>query len=244
MKKFLFGVNSIQGLECLKIAKKFEEEGKLEIVGVMAKSGEKWYDLYGWDCQKYARENGIEIIDSIEDTEHDVFISILYDKILKKDEIERARLYCLNFHIADATKYRGCYPLYHAIMNGEKEYGVTCHRITGEIDAGDIYKIVRFPIAEDDTAFSLNLKTVKFVKKLFTEVVEKIVNNICLTFTKNNNSAYYSRDSLFIPEEISWDAVRALFFPPFLPFHTYVDGHKVLCIPENAWKYLKMEVKL
>jgi len=243
MKKFLFGVNSIQGLECLKIAKSLEERGELKIVGVMSRKDRRWYDEYGWNCQQYAIDNDIELIDSIEDTEHDVFISILYDKILKQSEIDKARDYCLNFHIADATKYRGCYPLYHAIRNGEREYGVTCHKITTDIDKGDIYKIAKILIHEDDTAFSLNLRTVPITKQLFSEVVNKIVDDIPLAFYKNDTFRYYDHNSLVIPNKPSWNIIRALYFPPFEPYSKDIEGHKVYYIPENSWGMLVKSIK-
>lgn len=45
----------------------------------------------------------------------------------------------LNVHLAPLPHYRGRHPLHWALINGESEFGVTVHRMTAEIDGGDIY---------------------------------------------------------------------------------------------------------
>ena len=45
----------------------------------------------------------------------------------------------LNVHLAPLPRYRGRHPLHWALINGESEFGVTIHRMTAEIDGGDIY---------------------------------------------------------------------------------------------------------
>lgn len=44
----------------------------------------------------------------------------------------------LNVHLAPLPRYRGRHPLHWALINGEAEFGVSIHRMTPEIDAGDI----------------------------------------------------------------------------------------------------------
>jgi len=90
-------------------------------------------------------ENDFDFIKSLEP---DIIIVAYYDGILPKEIIDLPKHGCINIHLADAEKYRGCYPTVHAIMNGDKEYGVTIHKIDEGIDTGDIYVKWNFPIDE------------------------------------------------------------------------------------------------
>lgn len=58
----------------------------------------------------------------------------------------------INLHGSLLPKYRGAAPINWAIINGEKETGVTTFRLRHEIDTGDILLHERLPINEDDNA--------------------------------------------------------------------------------------------
>ena len=64
----------------------------------------------------------------------------------------------INLHGSLLPQYRGAAPINWAIINGEKETGVTTFRLKHEIDTGDILLQQRFPIAEDETAGELHDK--------------------------------------------------------------------------------------
>ncbi|MCX6316301.1 MAG: methionyl-tRNA formyltransferase [Bacteroidetes bacterium] len=58
----------------------------------------------------------------------------------------------INLHGSLLPQYRGAAPINWAVINGEKETGVTTFKLKHEIDTGDILLQQRFPIGEDDTA--------------------------------------------------------------------------------------------
>lgn len=58
----------------------------------------------------------------------------------------------VNLHGSLLPQYRGAAPINWAVINGEKETGVTTFRLKHEIDTGDILLQESFPLAEDDTA--------------------------------------------------------------------------------------------
>jgi methionyl-tRNA formyltransferase len=58
----------------------------------------------------------------------------------------------VNLHGSLLPQYRGAAPINWAIINGEKETGVTTFKLKHEIDTGDILLQKRFPIGEDETA--------------------------------------------------------------------------------------------
>ncbi|RQT39250.1 methionyl-tRNA formyltransferase [Burkholderia contaminans] len=64
----------------------------------------------------------------------------------------------INFHPSLLPQARGPYPLMRAILDGHREWGVTCHRIAPEFDAGEILAQERFALAADECHESLQLK--------------------------------------------------------------------------------------
>ncbi|HUQ65497.1 MAG TPA: methionyl-tRNA formyltransferase [Flavitalea sp.] len=64
----------------------------------------------------------------------------------------------INVHASLLPKYRGAAPINHAIINGEKETGVTTFRLTHEIDTGNILLRETILINDDDDAGTLHDK--------------------------------------------------------------------------------------
>lgn len=58
----------------------------------------------------------------------------------------------LNVHGSLLPQYRGAAPINWAVINGEKETGVTTFKLKHEIDTGDILLQASMPIGEDETA--------------------------------------------------------------------------------------------
>ena len=68
----------------------------------------------------------------------EVLVSIACPRILSQAVLESASLGALNYHTGALPKYRGRQPLYWALLNGEKEIGVTVHEMAPQLDAGPI----------------------------------------------------------------------------------------------------------
>ncbi|MBR8219910.1 methionyl-tRNA formyltransferase [Burkholderia vietnamiensis] len=66
--------------------------------------------------------------------------------------------HAINFHPAPLPEARGPYPLMRAILDGHREWGVTCHRIAPEFDTGEILAQERFALSADECHESLQLK--------------------------------------------------------------------------------------
>src|SRR5450631_978598 len=58
----------------------------------------------------------------------------------------------INLHGSLLPQYRGAAPINWAVINGEKETGVTTFKLQHEIDTGNILLQERFPIGEDESA--------------------------------------------------------------------------------------------
>lgn len=84
------------------------------------------------------------------------------------------RLGTFNLHASLLPKYRGAAPINHAIMNGEKETGVTTFFLKHEIDTGDIVLQKTVSIEENDNAGSLHDKLMKTGAELVIETLRLV----------------------------------------------------------------------
>ncbi|GGE66534.1 methionyl-tRNA formyltransferase [Pedobacter psychrotolerans] len=82
----------------------------------------------------------------------------------------------INLHGSLLPQYRGAAPINHAIINGEKESGVTTFFLTHEIDTGDIILSDSTPIGDDETAGELHDKLMVIGANLLVKTVTAISN--------------------------------------------------------------------
>ena len=85
----------------------------------------------------------------------DVLLSVNYLYIVERDVIDLAGIVAVNIHGSLLPKYRGRTPHVWAIINGEKEAGITAHVLTQELDAGDILGQKTVPITPGMTGAEL-----------------------------------------------------------------------------------------
>ena len=80
----------------------------------------------------------------------------------------------INLHASLLPQYRGAAPINHAIINGEKESGVTTFFLKHEIDTGDVIFSERVDIADDETAGELHDKLMAVGAGLLVKTVKAI----------------------------------------------------------------------
>ncbi len=85
----------------------------------------------------------------------DVNVVVAYGKILPKDVLEAAKYGSINVHASLLPKYRGAAPIQWAVLNGDKETGVTVMQMDEGLDTGDMIKVVKTPIGENETSAEL-----------------------------------------------------------------------------------------
>jgi methionyl-tRNA formyltransferase len=83
--------------------------------------------------------------------------------------------YAVNFHCSPLPDGRGPYPVVRAIMEDRKFWGVACHRLTAEIDGGEVLAVEEFPLRPDECHESLDLKIQMAAKRLARKVADQFV---------------------------------------------------------------------
>src|SRR3990172_1783438 len=94
-----------------------------------------------------------QFIDIISGLGPEIIVVVAYGKILP---IEIPPMGCINLHASLLPKYRGAAPINWAIINGEKETGVTTQKMALKLDAGDILLQEKTEILETETAGTLH----------------------------------------------------------------------------------------
>lgn len=97
-----------------------------------------------------------------------------YGKILPGELLAIPKFFSIGVHPSLLPNYRGAAPINWALINGEKETGVTVFKINEHIDAGDIILQKKITIAESDDILSLTDKLARLGACLLIEAIQKI----------------------------------------------------------------------
>lgn len=81
-----------------------------------------------------------------------------------------------NFH-PGPPEYRGLFPSVFALYDNAETFGVTCHEMTEEIDAGPIVGLTRFPISRDCERAQLDALTYRHLLQLVEKLAPQLIQN-------------------------------------------------------------------
>lgn len=104
----------------------------------------------------------------------DVAVVVAYGRILPANFLNAPRYGCINVHFSLLPKYRGAAPVNWAIVNGEKETGVTTIGLVEELDAGPILLQRATEIEEHETAPELMARLAKLGAELLVETLRDL----------------------------------------------------------------------
>jgi methionyl-tRNA formyltransferase len=161
----------------------------------------------------------------------DFIVVAAFGQILSQAILDIPKFACVNVHASLLPKYRGAAPLNYALMNGEKESGVTLMHMEAGMDTGGSYAQVVVPITPEMTKGELETLCQEAGARLLLEKLDAIADG-SLTFTPQDESkatkaTLLTRDM----EHLDWtksarqlhDLIRA-FNPEPGTFTTLPDG--------------------
>jgi methionyl-tRNA formyltransferase len=103
----------------------------------------------------------------------DLLVVAAYGQILSKDVLSIPTRGTINVHASLLPKYRGAAPVAYAILNGEKQTGLTIIKVTPGLDSGDMILQEALDILPDDTTGSLESRLAQLGAKLAAEAVKR-----------------------------------------------------------------------
>jgi len=166
-------------------------QSKHEIVGVVTstdKPAGRGRKIQQSEVKKYAVINNIrlfqpeklkdeKLIEGLKKLNADLFIVVAF-RMLPKIIWEIPNKGTVNLHGSILPNYRGAAPINWAIINGEKESGVTTFFINDKIDTGDVLLIEKTTIKDGQTAGELHDKLMEIGSKLLIQTISNLDSGI------------------------------------------------------------------
>lgn len=117
-----------------------------------------------------------ELIDLI-NMHADLIITAAYGQFLPSKFLQSAKIAAVNVHGSLLPKYRGGAPIQYALINGDKQTGVTIMEMVKQMDAGDIYSQQAIDIQKKDNAGTLFEKLSLLGRDLLLQTLPQIIAN-------------------------------------------------------------------
>ena len=117
---------------------------------------------------------------------------VAYGKILPKSVLDFPKHGCVNVHVSLLPKYRGAAPMQRAIIEGEKETGVTIMYMAEGVDTGDIITAESFPIGPEDDFEAIHDRSAEVGGKLLVKTVADIENGTATRTPQDHSRATHA----------------------------------------------------
>ncbi|HHX99758.1 TPA: methionyl-tRNA formyltransferase [Candidatus Dojkabacteria bacterium] len=169
------------------------------------------------DVKKYAWENNIPVehteskkeryMDIANQYQPDTVVCKAFGEIVPKEFLEYPKYGCINIHFSILPKYRGAVPIQKAILDGEKETGISIMLMSEGLDEGDVLDIYKEEIKPKDTNISLRERLVKKSAEILLPVLKEWIDGKIVPEKQDNSRATYcwQKDISKEKAEIKWD---------------------------------------
>lgn len=128
---------------------------------------------YGLPIMQPVSLKSPEFIEELSSYKADLFVVVAF-RMLPEIVWSMPPKGTFNLHASLLPQYRGAAPINHAIINGEKETGLTTFILDKEIDTGEIIRQEKVVIEDDETAGSLHDKLMLLGNKVVVETIKMI----------------------------------------------------------------------
>ncbi|KAL3891712.1 hypothetical protein ACJMK2_003962 [Sinanodonta woodiana] len=115
-----------------------------------------------------------DIEDALRDNDVDYLFSIANPRVLKNNVLNIPRILSINYHDSLLPAYAGIHATSWAILQGQKQHGISWHVIEAGIDTGDILEYQEVMIENDDSAFTLNMKCQTAALNAFSRLIDDL----------------------------------------------------------------------
>lgn len=165
-------------------------------------------------CKKLAIENNIQVFQPLKirdeyqkilDMKPDIIITAAYGQIIPDIVLNYPKYGAINVHGSLLPKLRGGAPIHHAIINGDKEIGVTIMYMDKRMDAGDIISQRAIPLTIDMNLDIAYEKLAIIGRDLLIETIPSIINGTNNRIHQNENEVTFGYNITKEEEKINFD---------------------------------------
>jgi methionyl-tRNA formyltransferase len=150
-------------------------------------------------------------LESDEELEHikkmkpDISVVVAYGKILPKKFLNLENTMFINIHASLLPKWRGAAPIQRAIMNSDKETGISIMKVEPKLDTGPILMQSKIEITKEINYEELSSQMSKLGAKLILEALDLIKNGKAKFITQNDKDATYAKKIEKTESKINWN---------------------------------------
>ena len=202
MKVLFMGTPDLAAV-CLKAV--HEKEG-VELVGVVTQTDKqkgRGMKYIFPPVKEYALEHNIPVyqpvtlkdgafLDTLGELDPDLIIVAAYGKILPKYVLDYPKYGCINAHGSLLPKYRGAAPIQRAIIDGEKETGITSMYMAEGLDTGDMILKLKCEITPEDDFGSLHDKLAILAGEAMCLTIDRISDGTISAEKQPDDGATYA----------------------------------------------------
>ncbi|WP_030453389.1 methionyl-tRNA formyltransferase [Herbidospora cretacea] len=145
-----------------------------------------------------------ELLQAVKDARPDVIVANNWRTWLPPEIYDLPPHGTLNVHDSLLPKYAGFSPIIWALINGESEVGVTAHRMTEDLDAGDILIQRSVPVTPTSTATDLFFATVDLIAPIVHEGLDLIESGQAVWTPQDRTKASFFHKRAIEDSRIDW----------------------------------------
>lgn len=134
-----------------------------------------------------------EAVAVIREAKPDMIVVAAFGQILPKEILDMPKYGCINVHASLLPAYRGAAPIQWAVLDGQKESGVTIMYMNEGLDTGDILLQKRVSLSPDETGGSLYDTLSVMGAELLTEAIPKIVDGTLTAVPQGEMTTAYAK---------------------------------------------------
>jgi len=149
--------------------------------------------------------NDEESIKRIKEFNPDIILVVAYGQILSSHILNIPKISCINIHGSLLPKYRGAAPINRAIINGEKETGITFMFMKEKVDAGEIIFQEKIDILADETCGELYYRLYALCAETLPKLLEKIKSGKIERISQDNKLVTFARKMSKEDGKIVWN---------------------------------------
>lgn len=147
-------------------------------------------------------DSSIELIKSLAP---DVIFISTFSQIISKEVYYIPKKATINIHASLLPKNRGPAPVFWALLNGDKETGITFHLVNENVDKGDIIAQRSLKISNNDTIDSLELKLSNLANNMLNNVLNDLRANNIKIIQSTYKESYFKR-----PKKEDWEKLHKM----------------------------------
>ena len=170
-------------------------------------------------------------LDSLMNLNADGIVTAAFGQFLPSKLLDSVN-FAVNVHASLLPKYRGGAPIHYAIINGDKEAGVTIMEMVKEMDAGDMIARRAIPIEETDNVGTMFEKLALVGRDLLLESLPSYLAGDLKPVQQDKNQVTFSPNILPEEERIDWTKTNHQIFNqirgmnPWPVAHTLLNGER------------------